>query len=390
MERLTKEKLEELSNFQGTNCVSIFIPTHKKGKEVNEMYDAKLLKNHFQSIKNKIKQTKNIDESTVSQYLQPIQKLIDDTGFWHHQKQGLAIFLGQEYFEYFKLPYSVDEFELLGNGFHLEQLVPAYQQEGKYHVLAVSLGQVRFFKATTTDIEEVNLPESLPQGTEEALSYYDFEQSLQQHSGSVLGGGQDPIYHGQGGNDSQKDQAYIKEYFRHLNDALDNVIEDKSIPVILASVDYLHPIFKEANKTLNLTEKGLTGNFDNAKLEDIHNKSKEIFNPEHEAVQKEYMEKYQALAGTGKTSYQIDDIAPAAVDGRIDTLFILKGAHRWGIINNEDNSVNLRDENDPNVHDLVSKAAVETVLNGGHTYFVDREHLPEQVDSAEMAAVFRW
>ncbi|MEK6480490.1 hypothetical protein WJR50_23305 [Catalinimonas sp. 4WD22] len=389
METVSKDKLQQLSDFQSTNCVSIYIPTHKKGKEVNELQDARLLKNHIQNIKNQLKNDKDVPENEAIKYLSPLSKLIDDTEFWHHQSHGLAVFLADDFFEYFRLPYTVNEFSLLSSSFHLEQLVPAYQQGEHYYVLAASLGKVRLFEASLHDIHEVNLPDTLPQGAENALSYYDFEKSLQQHSGSMLGGGKDPIYHGQGG-EGGLNEAYVKEYFRHLEDSLDSVLKNKDIPVVLACVDYLHPIFKNASKSLKFTEQGLVGNYDEAKAGDVHQKSVEIFNPKQENIRKQLQEKYQELAGTGKTSYQIDDIAPAAVDGRIDTLFILKGTHKWGYINSEDNSVKLREENDANVQDLVSKAAVETVLNGGHTYFVEKENLPESVDNAEMAAVFRW
>lgn len=390
MDVLSKEKLERLANFQGINCVSIYIPTHSKGKEVNEQKDAKLLKNHFQDVKNYIKDNKNIPENTVLGYLEPIHKLIEDADFWRHQSQGLAVFLGDDFFEYYKLPYAVESYGLVSNGFHLGQLLPAYQpHEDQYYILAVSMGRVRLFDATPHNIEEVDLPDKVPQGTDDALSYYDFEKNLQHHSSSPAGGGNDPVYHGQGGNGGL-DRAYLKEYFRHLDDTIHPILENKRCPVILAAVDFLHPVFKAANKSFNLHAQGLTGNFDEIKKHEIHAQSLEIISPQHEQMREKFNEKYQELAGTGKASYDINDIAPAALDGRIDTLFIVKGAHKWGVINREDNSVILHDEKRENDRDLVSKAAVDTVLNGGNTYFVDKEQLPEEVEDAEMAAVFRW
>ncbi|WPP50889.1 baeRF7 domain-containing protein [Catalinimonas niigatensis] len=390
MDVLSKEKLEQLAGFQGTNCVSIYIPTHKRGKEVNEQKDAKLLKNHFQAIKNQIKDTKNIAEQTVVNYLKPLLDLIEDAEFWRHQSQGLAVFLGENFFEHYKLPYNVDEYSMLGNGFHLDQLLPAYQQyDDRYYILALSLGKVRLFEAAPHNIEEIDLPERVPQGTNDALSYYDFEKSLQHHSSSPSGGSQNPIYHGQGG-EGGFNEAYVKEYFRHLDDALQPIIKDKSRPVVLASVDYLHPIFKETNKSFNLHKDGLTGNFDRVGVHEIHKESLEIMRPQNESLREKSHEKYQEMAGTGMASYQIDDIAPAALNGRIDTLFVVKGTHKWGVIDREKNTVILHEEKKENDKDLVSKAAVDTILNGGNTYFVDREQLPENVEDAEIAAVFCW
>ena len=42
------------------------------------------------------------------------------------------------------------------------------------------------------------------------------------------------------------------------------------------------------------------------------------------------MDRYAALAGSGKASYDIQEIAPAAINGRIDALFVVEGTHHWG------------------------------------------------------------
>lgn len=94
--------------------------------------------------------------------------------------------------------------------------------------------------------------------------------------------------------------------------------------------------------------------------------------------------------GSAQASYEIEEIAPAALDGRIDALFIARGARHWGVIDRSTNEVELTDEPGENAHDLVSKAAVETVLHGGRAYLVNAEELPETVEEAVLAAIFRY
>ncbi len=94
--------------------------------------------------------------------------------------------------------------------------------------------------------------------------------------------------------------------------------------------------------------------------------------------------------GSAQASYEIEEIAPAALDGRINALFIARGARHWGVINRSTNEVELTDEPGENAHDLVSKAAVETVLHGGRAYLVNAEELPETVEEAVLAAIFRY
>ena len=250
---------------------SIFLPI-KKGHEVNEGQDAILLKNHYQQIRQQLKD-KDISENEANQYLAPIKQLIDDSDFWRYQEQGLAVFLGSDYFKYLKLPYSVREFSMLSTSFHLDQIVPLLHKEHPFYVLAISLNKIRLLDGDQQKIEELDIQDMVPEGMEDALSYYDFEKNLQFHSGQGDSGA--PIYHGQGG-DGDKDDVYVEEYFRRVNDVLEQIIIDKNRPVVLVGVDALHPIYREANKVLKLAESGVTMNADQEPVESLHQKAVEV------------------------------------------------------------------------------------------------------------------
>ena len=386
---MTKEDLQTLANFSGINCVSIYIPTHKKGHQVNEGQDTILLKNHYQQIRQQLKD-KDISENDANEYLAPIKQLIDDNDFWHYQEHGLAVFLGVDYFKALKLPYSVQEFSMLSTSFHLDQIVPLLHKEHPFYILAISLNKIRLLESDEQNVEELNIQDMVPEGMEDALSYYDFEKNLQYHSGgSSRGKTGTPIYHGQGG-DGDKDDVYVQEYFRRVNDALEQIIGDKNRPVVVAAVDYLHPIYREANKMLKLADTGITMNPDQESPENLHQKAAEILKDYFNEDKQTEMDRYAALAGSGQASYDIEEIAPAAVNGRIDALFVVEGTHRWGYINREENSVQLHESEQENGHDLVSKSAVQTILHGGNTYMVKKEDLPEEFVDADLAAIFRW
>ncbi len=388
MKSITKEQLQELATVGGINCVSIYLPTHQRGKEVNEGEDAIVLKNHYQKLRGQMEK-KGLSEQEANDYLQPIRALIDDASFWRHQDQGLAVFLADDYFMTIKLPYSVEEFSWLSTSLDLGQLVPLTAKNSSFYILGISLNKVRVLEADEHGAEEIDLTSRLPEGMEDALSYYDFEKNLQYHSGGSQTGTGGTIFHGQGG-DGDKEDVYIAEYFRRVDEALPQIITHSDRPVVLAAVGEWHPVFRKASTAVEVYDQGITGNPDDLSPLELHHKAKEVLGHYFRHDQQKDRARYTSLMGSAQASYDIGEIAPAALDGRIEALFVARGAHRWGVIDRSDNKVDLTDEPGENAHDLISKAAIETVLHGGRAYLVDAEELPETVDQAVLAAIFRY
>ncbi len=272
MKSITKEQLQELATVGGINCVSIYLPTHQRGKEVNEGKDAIVLKNHYQKIRSQIEK-KGFSEQEANAYLQPVRALIDDASLWRHQDQGLAIFLADNYFKTMKLPYSVSEFGWLSTSFDLGQLVPLTAKNRAFYILGISLNKVRLLEGDEHGAEEIDLSAQLPEGMEDALSYYDFEKNLQYHSGGSQTGSGGSIFHGQGGDGDKKD-AYIAEYFRRVDEALPQIIAHHDQPVVLAAVEEWHPVFRKANTAVEVYNQGITGNPDNLSPQELHRQAK--------------------------------------------------------------------------------------------------------------------
>ena len=413
MEILSRKEFEKLAAVKGENCVSIYIPTHRAGKEVTSGKDALAFKNQLQKVKNTLLD-RGMQERDVKEFLEQAYKLHDDSGFWHKQLEGLAVFIGEKHFSYHRLPIACEEFCSVTTTFNLLPLVPLFSDDGLYFVLAISRDKVRLFEATRYSIHEVDTGDTLQQGIIEVFKYYDFEtggvanQSSSQGGGRMIpgsgsavqgGGGPNPSgnrgggnFHGQGDNKPDKNRPLIIEYFRNINEGLRHYIHNDRIPLVLATVDYQHQMFKEAANGFpyNLMEKGVVGNPDEIHAKELHKKSLECvegyFTQEREKSKKAYSD----LAGTGRTSYDINEIVPAAMNGRIDSLFVADGSHRWGRFDTEKQDVELHDDFRYGDDDLVSRSAVQTILNSGQTFVVNAEDLPDKTVKAEMVAILRY
>ena len=410
MEIFDKKEFEKLAEFKSENCISIYIPTHRKGEEVTSGKDALLYKNQLQKVKG-ILLDRGMQETKVREYLEPAYRLHEDSGFWRKQLEGLAVFIGEGYFSYHRVPVSFDEFCSVTTSFNLLPLVPLFSDDGLYYVLAISKDKVRLLEATRHYINEIDTGDTLQQGMIEVLKYYDFEKGIENQSstqgaghpgpGTVPqgGGGPNPSgnrggasWHGQGDNKSDQERPLLIEYFRNLNEGLRKYIHNARIPVVLVAVDYLHPMFKEASNGFpyNIMEKGVTGNPNQLKPKELHEKTWSCVESHFEQERKRSREAYRELAGTGRTSYDINEIVPAAINGRIDSLFVADGSHTWGRFNADNQDVEVHEEFQYGDDDLISKSAVSTILNSGQTFVVDPNDIPDKTVKAPMVAIMRF
>ncbi len=314
-------------------------------------------------------------------------KELDEYKFWQHQSDGLAIFISTNLFTYYCLPINFQELVVVTDRFHLKPLLPLLTNDGRFYILALSQNQVRLFQGTRYSVSEISL-ENLLQNIAEALKYDHAQKQLQFHTGTSQAGGGEraAIFHGQGaGNDQQKDN--ILRYFRQVDKGLQELLKNQQAPLVLAGVEYLFPIYKEANTYPYLIDEGVTGNPDELKAQELHMLAWKILMPHFNQAQKAAVDRYEELAGTGQTSNHIKEIVPMAYYQLVDTLFVAVGVQRWGNFTPDDNLVELHREQETQDEDLMDFAAIHTLLNGGTVYAVEPELVP---DNAPLAAVFRF
>jgi hypothetical protein len=378
MNILSKDELKTLMEKSTGPCVSIFMPTYRTGAKSQ---------NNLIRFKNLLKE---VEEQLIAnglrfpeakELLEPAQELLWDAPFWR-QSNGLAMFLSSEVFRYYFLPFEFEEFTVVADHFHIKPLLRLLTGDGLFYILAISQNEVKFFQCTRDFIKTLHL-ESIPKSLAEALKYDDSEKQLQSHSGGAPAG--TAIFHGHAVTDDAKDN--ILRYFRQIDKGLHGLLREERVPLLLAGVDYLFPIYKEANSYPYLMDEGIKGNPESMSVEKIHEQSWAIIQPYFQKKQKEAVDQYKQLAGTGRTSKEIKEIIPAAYFGRIDLLFVAVDRQQWGIFNPDDNLVYLHQKAEPGARDLLDFAASQTIMNGGTVFVVKLEDMP---DDAPLAAVFRY
>jgi len=238
MDILNPADLKSLIAQQGKWCVSLYIPTHPAGRE--QQQDPVRLKNLLARAETSLL-ANGLRRPNVQKLMQPAEELLWDQDFWQHQSDGLAFFLSNDFSVTYRLPTNFKEFLMISKSFHTKPLVPLLNRVGKYYVLFVSLNRIRLFQCTADNIGEVRL--RFPTSMDQVLWADDPEKYLNLHSGSKStdkSRGGTAIFHGH--DPSEDEKKNILRFFQSINKQLDELLEDKNLPMILAGVEHILPI----------------------------------------------------------------------------------------------------------------------------------------------------
>lgn len=385
MDLLNPTALKALIAQESKWCVSLYMPTHRIGRE--QQQDPIRLKNLLAQAEANLL-ANGVRRSEVQNLMRPADELLWDRDFWQHQGDGLAIFLTNDFFKVYRLPVRFDEHIHTGTSFYIKPLLPCLGRGIKFYVLAVSLNSIRLFEGNADTMSEIKL--NFPTSMEEALWADDPEKQLNMHSGSVSPGdgkSSTGVFHGH--DPADEDKTNILRYFQSVNQGLNTLLDDRNIPMVLAGVDYLLPIYREASSYQNLLQDGIAGNPDRENIKELHQRAWEIVRPIFEESQKKAYEKFEQLSGQ-KSDLAVNDIkaaVKAAVFGQVETIFVPLGAQKWGRYDAQNNKVLLKKEPAPENEDLFDFAAAQTLLNSGQVFAVPPEQMP---GGGELAAILRY
>jgi len=384
MNHISIETFKELARVNKPHCISIFIPTHRMGMEVNEMIDQKNLKNKIKEVRKELKNYQP-DKKETDHLLKPIEALVDDNGFWKHQSDGLAIFRNHDEFTYFTIQVYFDPYVYVDNHFYLKPLLPYINDDDSFYLLALSLNGARLFEGFPNRIEELIVEDALPGEPEEVLGYDFKEKNLQFRTGQA--GNNQTIYHGHGkGKEDEKTE--ILKYFRAINDGVMQILQGSNIPLLLAAVDYLVPIYREVNDYKHLEQEFISGNPEYEDPVLLHEKARKILKGYFNRKRIEKLTAFEQALANAKVSYKEEEIVPAAINQQIDTIFIRNREELWGFYDKSTNKIITRDEKNGQISCLLNMAAVHTILNNGSAYLMDKDKMPEP--NSRLNAIFRF
>ncbi len=365
-------------------CVSIYIPTHKSGIEVNESLDLLMFKDEVKKAEILLKEN-GMSKNELTSILSGARDLIKDKLFWKKQIHGFVAFMSEGTFEHYRLPFNVEAFTYVGKGFYLTPLIPVVTDKSEFFVLSLAKNGVSLYKGTHYDLSPIAVEGLVPSGIDETTRFdvHEKQSRFKSNGGSNV---PDMYFGNQGGEEVRKDDVEL--FLHQVNDGIMKVIGSSSIPLVLCGVDYIVAMFRKLCTYPFIHPEALTGNKEYTSEEELHADAWALVRPIFDKTRITAEETFENLSATKKTSSEIDEIVSASVFSRVDKLFLKENCHIWGYFDEKNNQVVLHKHYMKGDEDLANKAAVETILHGGEVYVTSDFRMP--VKSSDIAAVFRY
>jgi hypothetical protein len=380
---MVKEEFYALSEHESEHSISIYMPTHSSGKEVNEKHDLIRFKNLLQAVSAELNE-KGVSNDQAEILLAPAFQLLTEEELWLNLNKGLAVFISSDFFEVKKVPVSVPEEFHINSSFHLAPLVPLLDRP-YFYLLILSKHTSAIYKGDNLGMEKVEV-EGLPQGVNDVIHFEEkSENKLFRGSGSAPG--REGSLHGHG-NGLQDEKEYISQYLKEVNQTLmTSLLANENAPLLVAGVEYIVSIFKKVSHYKNIINTTLTGNYEHAGVAQLFEKTINLVRPYLEENSKKALKNYYNQLTTALTSSMPEKVIPAAYYKQVYDLFVEKGAHIWGTFNEAENKLVIHQQKQLNDVCLVNKAIIKTFANGGSVHILDKESMP---NGAFIAASLRF
>jgi hypothetical protein len=355
-EPVTKEFILKMASQKADRCISLFMPTHRAGIEVNEQQDLIAFKTMLQEIASDLKEQAT-DRKQIDLILEPANELIRNEKFWTNLSEGLAVFITEDSFRYMKLPVSPKQSYMIGNSLTIGPIIPLLQSHEYFYILSLDKTEARLYHAGSYDIREIEIPE-LSEETKNLLSSATNSENTF------------------GVSDTDKIRL-TKAYFEKTEGIIrEKILNKEKVPLLLAGEDELIQVYREISHYEPTWDEALSGNYGRVNKGTIHEKAKEIMAPYLKQHLDKALKAYYDGLGTLLSSEILDDIIRASYEGRISELFVREAAERWGKISENAPVSEIHEVRNPGDDNIIEQLMVQTLLKNGDVHILKPEKMP--------------
>jgi hypothetical protein len=378
MRPLNPSLLRDLAACEAPLCVSLYMEMAAGGGEHGHVRIA--LKNAKSAAEEAIASA-DADAAAVAAVKERLETLDYRDVVGGHDRR-VAVFVAPDRTEVVDARFD-DTSVHVGTRFRLAPLLAHLEQTPDHAVLVATSDRACLYRSVGGALEEQKVRD-MPASLADIAKFTDQQEKGNIHGredsgipASYRGGLSSPSgptgpsgvpHHSMGGHDWREDHEHdLRSYANFLINAVQRHLSGTNLPLVVVADERLHGMIGASSEYPFLLEEGVSthpDSLDQAKLRDL---AAACLHREVEKRRDEAWDKVAMSLGRGDREASDDptDIVTAAAAGRVAHLFVRRGASLPGRFDPESLAAEAADDGPD---DLIDRAIVETLRNGGEVF----------------------
>jgi Bacterial archaeo-eukaryotic release factor family 3 len=321
----------------------------------------------------------------ATSFLAPVSRLAG-AALEAPQPKGLALFVAGDFARIYRLAQEVGERLEVADRFLLRPLL-SLDRSGPFYVLALSINDTRLIEASRQATKRLAVP-GLPKDFETEMGYSQYDSAVQVHSSNPAAlGRRGGVMHGHGDDDAERWKVDLANYFRRVSSAVRRAVRDPRAVIVLACVAEYLPIYREASGDARVLPQGIPGNPELLSDDTLRERGLALLGPALDPELVRDLNRLEALRSTPRVFEALEEILPAAAEGRVEALLVAKETERWGHFDPAAGTTSVSESRQPQDEELVETMALQTLSHGGRVHFLPAARMPA---GRESSAILRY
>jgi hypothetical protein len=370
--------VSQLLGVDSKPCLSLYLTTHRTQPERRDD------PTHFRVLVRTLADSLEsaYTPAQVASIMEPFNALAKDESFWNQRKEGIALFRTPDMFVAQHLDRPVPDLAIVANSFHLKPLLRLLQTTDRYHVLTLTSERVRLYVGDRDGLSEVDLGPNVPLTIDEVLGR---ELGERHFTRSNSGNTPRSVPHSTIHDEEELD---LERFFRIIDRSIMlHASQPSGLPVILVGLPEQVSTFMRVRHNPNVLLESVGTYPESLGMKELVERSWSIMEPYVQRQSKALVAHYHEHAAHTRGLERIDEIAPAAFAGRVDTLMVEANRQVPGSLDHVHERVVFDDLAQPDINDVLDELAMLVLRKGGKVLVLPTEHMPT---TSAAAAILRY
>ncbi|MDO5740668.1 MAG: hypothetical protein Q4P07_11035 [Ornithinimicrobium sp.] len=383
MDLLTRADLTSIAKpLPGDTHVSLFMPTHRFGRSIEA--DRLRWKNLVDGVETLL--AERMRRPDWEALLAPARRLQDEAMEWQHMSDGLVMHVNSDGPRTFRVPAPMPSLATVGDRFVMGPTLRLLSGDQHFFVLTLSQRQIRLLEGGRNGLDEVQLGD-VPTSLRDVVEPQDPRSDTMTRPVANAGRGGPAIFFGHGAGDRDFAKDEVLQFLRAVSSGLHDLLIGQTSPMVLLGLEHLVKAYEGINSYDHLAKDAVVHNPDQLSSAEVHQLVWPGVEERLRADRATVIEHFRELHGTGLVTSDLDTVAQAAAEGRVDTLFVKADPWCW----ERDSStvlpiVDLGTQEQYAECELVDAAAIATMNNSGRVFATSEQVVPD----SEVAAILRY